>query len=162
VGEEPAEPLRFDVPVDAYLPASFVPFEAAKIDLHRRIVAARAPGDLRAIRDELGDRFGPPPPEAENLLALQHARIELRLAGARSVELRGGRLSVVGVELDSEGAGRLSAAVEGALYEWREKTASVRVPDEPEARLAAVLAMAAGLREAGRSSMVEKDMLPAS
>jgi len=160
--EEPGEPLRFDVPVDAYLPASFIPFEAAKIDVHRRIVAARAPGDLRAIRDELGDRFGPPPPEAENLLALQRARIELRLAGARSVELRGGRLSVVGVELDSEGVGTLSEQVEGALYEWREKTASVRVPDEPEARLAAVLAMAAGLREARHSPMVEKDMLPAS
>jgi transcription-repair coupling factor (superfamily II helicase) len=161
-GEEPAEPLRFDVPVDAYLPASFIPFEAAKIDVHRRIVAARAPGDLRAIRDELSDRFGPPPAEAENLLALQRARIELRLAGARSVELRGGRLSVVGVELDSEAAGRLSEGVEGALYEWREKTASVRVPDDPEARLGAVLAMAEGLRDALSSDLVEKDMLPAS
>jgi transcription-repair coupling factor (superfamily II helicase) len=161
-GEEAPEPLRFDVPVDAYLPASFIPFEAAKIDVHRRIVAARAPGDLRAIHDELSDRFGPPPTEAENLLALQRARIELRLAGARSVELRGGRLSVVGVELDSEGAGKLSEQVEGALYEWREKTASVRVPDEPEARLGAVLAMAGGLREARHSQMVEKDMLPAS
>ena len=161
-GAEEPEPLRFDVPVDAYLPASYVPFEAAKIDIHRRIVAARAPGELRAIRDELDDRFGPPPREAENLLALQRARIELRLAGARSVELRGGRLSVVGVELDSEGSGALAERVEGALYEWREKTASMRVPEEPEARLAAVLALAEGLREAGRSSMVEKDMLPAS
>ncbi|HET8862981.1 MAG TPA: transcription-repair coupling factor [Solirubrobacterales bacterium] len=161
-GEESPEPLRFDVPVDAYLPASFIPFEAAKIDVHRRIVAARAPGDLRAIRDELSDRFGPPPAEAENLLALQRARIELRLAGARSVELRGGRLSVVGVELDSEAAGKLSEQVEGALYEWREKTASVRVPDEPEARLGAVLAMVEGLRVALSSDLVEKDMLPAS
>ena len=32
---------------------TFVPFEAAKIDVHRRIVAAREPGELRAIRDEL-------------------------------------------------------------------------------------------------------------
>jgi transcription-repair coupling factor (superfamily II helicase) len=161
-GEEPPEPLRFDVPVDAYLPASFVPFEAAKIDVHRRVAAARAPGELRAIRDELSDRFGPLPPEAENLLALQRARIELRLAGARSVELRGGRLSVVGVELDSEGATALRERLDGALYEWRERTASLRVPDDPRARLAAVLAMAEALREAGRSPMVEEDMLPAS
>jgi len=160
--EEPPEPLRFDVPVDAYLPASFIPFEAAKIDLHRRIVAARAPGELRAIADELLDRFGPLPAEVENLLALQRARIELRLAGARSVELRGGRLSVVGVKLDSEGAGALRERVEGALYEWREQTASVRVPDEPEARLAAVLAMAEGLREALSEDLVEEDMLPMS
>ncbi len=151
VGEEAApEPVRLDVPVDAYLPASFIPFEAAKIDVHRRVAAAREPGQLRAIRDELSDRFGPPPPEAENLLALQRARIELGLAGARSVEFRGGRLSVTGVELDSEGAGTLAEKIEGAVYEWREKTAAVRVPDEPEARLAAVLAMAEGIRDAKR------------
>ncbi|MGB7587159.1 MAG: transcription-repair coupling factor [Solirubrobacterales bacterium] len=158
--EAGAEPLRFDVPVDAYLPASFIPFEAAKIDIHRRIAGARELGELRAIRDELADRFGPLPAAAENLLALQTARIELRLAGARSVELRGGRLSIVGVELDSAQATDLRGRVEGALYEWREKTASVRVPEDPAARLAAVLAMAAALRDAGRPDSV--DMLPAA
>jgi len=85
-GEEAPEPVRLDVPVDAYLPATFVPFEAAKIDIHRRIVAAREPGQLRQIADELDDRFGQLPPQAENLLKLQQARIELGLAGARSVE----------------------------------------------------------------------------
>jgi transcription-repair coupling factor (superfamily II helicase) len=153
-GEEAPEPVRLDVPVDAYLPASFVPFEAAKIDVHRRIVAAREPGQLRAIRDELSDRFGPLPEQAENLLKLQRARIELGLAGARSVEFRGGKLSVTGVELDSQQAGVLAKRVEGALYEWREQTAAVRVAGDPEERLAAVLAMAAGLREARRPAEV--------
>jgi transcription-repair coupling factor (superfamily II helicase) len=146
--EEAPEPVRLDVPVDAYLPATFVPFEAAKIDIHRRVVAAREPGQLRAIRDELEDRFGPLPPQAENLLKLQRARIELGLAGARSVEFRGGRLSVSGVELDSEQAGVLAERVEGALYEWREQTAALRVTGDPEERLAAVLALADGLRDA--------------
>ena len=97
-------------PVDAYLPASFIPFEAAKIDVHRRIVAAREPGraagDPRRARATASARRRR---EAENLLALQRARIELGLAGARSVEFRGGRLSVTGVELDSE-AGRRRCA----------------------------------------------------
>ncbi|MGN6255154.1 MAG: transcription-repair coupling factor [Solirubrobacterales bacterium] len=150
--EEAPEPVRLDVPVDAYLPAAYVPFEAAKIDVHRRIVAAREPGQLRAIRDELEDRFGPLPPQAENLLRLQRARIELGLAGARSVEFRGGRLSVTGVELDSEAAGVLAEQVEGAVYEWREQTAAIRVAGDPEERLAAVLAMAEGLREARRAA----------
>jgi transcription-repair coupling factor (superfamily II helicase) len=149
--EEAPEPVRLDVPVDAYLPPSYVPFEAAKIDIHRRIVSARSPGDLRAIRDELDDRFGPLPDEAANLLKLQRGRIELGLAGARSVEFRGGRLSVTGVELDSEGAGVLAEQVEGAVYEWREQTAAVRVAGDPAERLAAVLAMASGLREARRA-----------
>ena len=152
--EEAPEPVRLDVPVDAYLPAAFVPFEAAKIDVHRRIVAAREPGQLRAIRDELEDRFGPLPPQAENLLKLQRARIELGLAGARSIEFRGGRLSVTGVELDSEAAGVLAEQVEGAVYAWREQTAAIRVAGDPEERLAAVLAMARGLREARRAAEV--------
>ncbi|HEX6457118.1 MAG TPA: transcription-repair coupling factor [Solirubrobacterales bacterium] len=149
--EEAPEPVRLDVPVDAYLPAAYVPFEAAKIDIHRRIVAAREPGQLRAIRDELEDRFGPLPPQAENLLKLQQARIQLGLAGARSVEFRGGRLSVTGVELDSTGAGVLAEQVEGALYEWREQTAALRVAGDPEERLEAVLALAGGLDEARRA-----------
>jgi transcription-repair coupling factor (superfamily II helicase) len=160
--KERAEPVRFDVALDAYLPASFIPFEAAKIDVHRRVAAARRPGELRAIRDELEDRFGPLPAAAENLLALQRARIELRLAGASSVEVRGGRLSISGVELDSEGSGILQERVEGSLYDWREKTASVRVPDDPEARLGAVLSMADALREAGGPQDREADMLPTS
>ena len=158
MGEEAPEPVRLDVPVDAYLPVSYIPFEAAKIDVHRRIAAARAPGELRAIRDELGDRFGPPPEQVENLLALQRARIELGLAGARSIEFRGGRLSVTGVELDSEGAGVLRERLDGALYEWRERTAGVSVPNEAEDRLAAVLAMAEALGDAKAHS----DMLPTS
>jgi transcription-repair coupling factor (superfamily II helicase) len=150
--EEVPEPVRLDVPVDAYLPASYVPFEAAKIDIHRRIVAAREPGQLRAMRDELSDRFGPLPAEAENLLRLQQARIQLGLAGARSVEFRSGRLTVTGVELESAQAGVLAEQVEGALYEWREQTASMRVDGDPEARLEAVLALAEGLREARRAT----------
>ena len=160
-GEEAPEPVRLDVPVDAYLPAAFIPFEAAKIDIHRRIAAAREPGELRAIRDEIGDRFGPPPPQAENLLALQRARIELGLAGARSVEFRSGRLSVTGIELDSEAAGVLTGKLEGAVYEWREQTAAVRVTDEPEARLAAVLAIAEAIRDAKKAQAETAEATPA-
>jgi transcription-repair coupling factor (superfamily II helicase) len=146
--EEAPEPVRFDVPVDAYVPATYVPFEAAKIDLHRRIAAAREGGQLREIRDEIADRFGPLPREVENLLELQRARIELGRAGARSVEFRGGRLSVTGVELDGDAVDALRERVGGAIYEWRTRTAGVRVPDEPEARLAAVLALADAMAQA--------------
>ena len=55
------EPVRLDVPVDAYVPAEYIPYEVAKIDVHRRIAAAREPADLGAIVEELEDRFGPLP-----------------------------------------------------------------------------------------------------
>ena len=84
-GSEPAADsrVRLDVDVDAYLPAEYIPFEAAKIDVHRRVAGAREPAELRALRDELRDRFGPLPDPVANLLELQRARVELgRVGGA--------------------------------------------------------------------------------
>jgi transcription-repair coupling factor (superfamily II helicase) len=148
-GAEPAEAhVRLDVDVDAYLPADYIPFEAAKIDVHRRVAGARETGELRALRDELRDRFGPVPEPVGNLLELQRARIELGALGARTVEFRSGRLSATPLELDAATVGRLREAIPEAMYESRTKTLSVRVPDEAEARLAAVLGLADAAAEA--------------
>ena len=76
-------------------PADYIPYEVAKIDVHRRIAAAREPADLEAIAEELEDRFGPLPEPVENLMRLQEARIKLGRAGARTVEFAAGRLTVV-------------------------------------------------------------------
>ena len=144
----PEARVRLDVDVDAYLPAEYIPFEAAKIDVHRRVAAAREPGELREIRDELRDRFGPPPAPVANLLGLQRARIDLGRLGARAVEFRGGRLSVTPLELDAKAVGRLREGLPEAIYESRTKTLGLRVDDEPEQRLAAVRRLADALAEA--------------
>ncbi len=134
--------VRLDVAVDAYLPAGYIPFEAAKIDVHRRIAAAREPGELRAIRDELRDRFGPPPEPVEALLELARARIALARLGARVAEFRGRRLSVTPLELDAATVGRLRERIPQAIYESRTRTLALRVPDDPAARLASTLELA--------------------
>ena len=36
-GQELPEPVRLDVSVDAYVPADYVPYEQAKIEVHRRL-----------------------------------------------------------------------------------------------------------------------------
>jgi transcription-repair coupling factor (superfamily II helicase) len=146
--EEPVPRVRLDVDVDAYLPAEYVPFEAAKIDVHRRIAAARGRGALTEVRDELEDRFGPPPEPVENLLALQRARLQLAQAGAETVAFRAGKLRIEPIELDSDQASVMRERLEGANYEWREHTVTMPVPDEPPARLAAVLAASDALLEA--------------
>ncbi len=148
------EPVRFDIGIDAYLPASYVPFEAAKIDIHRRIAAARRPGELRQVTDELVDRFGPVPEEVENLITLQQARIDLGSTGVEQVQFRGGKLTVSGIELDSEQAAGIREKVPGAVYEWRSHELSVRVDDDPAKRLATV-------SELGRS-LADMDMLTES
>jgi len=139
------ELVRLDVDVDAYLPADYIPFEAAKIDVHRRIAAARDPRDLRVLADEVRDRFGPLPAPVENLIALQRGRIALGRAGARAVEIRGGRLSATPIDLDSMRMAAVRERIPEAIHDWRAKTLSVRVDEEPEARLATLLALADAL-----------------
>jgi transcription-repair coupling factor (superfamily II helicase) len=134
--------VRMDIPVDAYVPGDYVPYEAAKIEIHRRVAGAKEIADLIVLREELEDRFGPVPAPLDNLIRLQDARIKLGRAGAKDVGFRSGQLTVSPIELDSTGAKALRAALPGAIYESGRSTVKVRVPDDPASRFPAVVAAA--------------------
>ena len=133
--ERTDEEVRVDTDVSAFVPSSYVPYEAAKIDIHRRIAGARAPGELRALRDELRDRFGPPPEPIEALLAIQRARIEFSRDGATSLQLRGARIVAEPLDLDSERVGRLRERIPEAIFSSRDGSLTLRAPgaDAPDA-----------------------------
>src|SRR5205085_1422986 len=99
--DEAPEPVRVDVPVDAYVPGDYVPYEAAKIEIHRRVAGAHEVAELILLREELADRFGAIPEPLDNLIKLQDARIKLGRAGARRVDIRAGRLRVTPSELEA-------------------------------------------------------------
>jgi transcription-repair coupling factor (superfamily II helicase) len=140
--EEAPEPVRVDVPVDAYVPGDYVPYEAAKIEVHRRVAGAREVAELMILRDELEDRFGPIPDPLDNLIKLQDARIKLGRAGARDVGFGGGKLRVSPVELDSKAVKELRAELPEAIYESGRSTVAVRMPEQPAERFAALVTAA--------------------
>ncbi|MDP8943750.1 MAG: transcription-repair coupling factor, partial [Actinomycetota bacterium] len=146
--DEAPEPVRLDVPIDAYVPGDYVPYEAAKIEVHRRVAGAREVAQLILLREELEDRFGPVPEPLDNLIRLQDARIKLGRAGARAVTFRAGRLAVSPIELDLAGARALREELPEALYESGKSTVSLRVPEEPAARFPAVVAAAEAILRA--------------
>ncbi|MFL5958623.1 MAG: DEAD/DEAH box helicase, partial [Solirubrobacterales bacterium] len=145
--EDDVEPVRLDVNVDAYVPADYVPYEQAKVDVHRRVAAARDVAELELLREELADRFGPLPEPLENLIALQKARIKLGQAGARTVAFRGDRLAVTPIELDSAQAKALRERIPEAVYEFGRSQLLVRIPGEDGARFPAVVRAADTLLE---------------
>src|SRR5947209_2807029 len=117
-GAAPApEPVRLDVNVDAYVPATYIPYEQAKIEVHRRIAAAVEVAELEQLR----------------------ARIRFGEAGARTVSFRGERLAVVPIELDARRARRLREELPDALYESGRSQVSVRVPKEGAERFPSVV-----------------------
>ncbi|MBI4544639.1 MAG: transcription-repair coupling factor [Gemmatimonadetes bacterium] len=81
-GERAAE--RFPPPEVAleggtYFPDGYVPDASQKLHLYRRLARMQHAAEVTVLREELRDRFGPPPPEADRLLAAT----TLRLLGAR-------------------------------------------------------------------------------
>ncbi|MBQ7262340.1 MAG: DEAD/DEAH box helicase [Synergistaceae bacterium] len=52
------------------IPQSWIPQEAVRVTLYRRMLQVVGIDELRALSDEMGDRFGAPPEEARLLIAL--------------------------------------------------------------------------------------------
>jgi transcription-repair coupling factor (superfamily II helicase) len=75
--ELPAPEVVLDLP--AYLPDTYVPDDDAKLDFYRRLARTTVVGEIGALREELHDRFGPIPEQANRLLVVS----ELRALGAR-------------------------------------------------------------------------------
>jgi transcription-repair coupling factor (superfamily II helicase) len=155
--DESPDPVRIDVPVDAYVPGDYVPYEAAKIEIHRRVSGAREIANLMVLREELEDRFGPIPEPLDNLIKMQDARIKLGRAGAKDVGFRQGRLTVSPIELDSRGAKALRAKLPEAIYESGRSTVAVRIPDDAEARFAGIVAAAEAILEVATEPRPDQD-----
>ncbi len=65
-----------DLPLEAFLPDEYVSDRRAKIDLYRRLTRLEKFEQIKQIRNELLDRFGPLPSEAKRLLKLAAVKLE--------------------------------------------------------------------------------------
>jgi len=102
--DKPVEDLsvaRLDIDADAYIPADYISFEAARIDVHHRIAAARDEQELEELLKELRDRFGEPPEMVYNLMSMQEIRLRAAVLGAATVTYRRNRLELGDIRLDS-------------------------------------------------------------
>jgi transcription-repair coupling factor (superfamily II helicase) len=128
-----AKPVRVEAQVDAYVPADYVPLEAVKIDVHRRVALAVDRSELREIEAELADRFGPLPEPVSNLLAIQELRLVAADMGMAVATLRGGTFSVGPVALGSAEVRALRDRFPAVRYTVATRELSLRPAVEPPA-----------------------------
>jgi transcription-repair coupling factor (superfamily II helicase) len=83
-----------DLPLEAHLPDDYVPEEAQKLELYRRLARARTPGDIAAFRQEVTDRFGPMPLPVQRLAEVAELRLAAEAAGVNSMSREDGQLVV--------------------------------------------------------------------
>jgi transcription-repair coupling factor (superfamily II helicase) len=119
-------PLRIDARIDAYIPAGYVPSEALKIDLHRRLALVEDENELRELEGSCEDRFGPLPEPVANLFAIQRAKLDLAQIGADYLVFRDGRVSVGPLVLGSAELRELRNRVETAVYSSSQREVTLR------------------------------------
>ena len=80
-----------DVTIDTpnYLPDDYVVSQDAKIDVYKRLARFESADEVEALRKEMRDRFGPPPPATEAMLALAQLRIVGGALGIEGILVRG-------------------------------------------------------------------------
>jgi transcription-repair coupling factor (superfamily II helicase) len=83
-----------DLPLEAHLPDDYVPDEAQKLELYRRLARARSSADLAAFRQEVTDRFGPMPEPVVRLVEVAELRLDAESAGVSSISREDGLLVV--------------------------------------------------------------------
>ncbi len=91
VKPEPNVELNFD----AYLPQTYIPDEAQKIEVYQKFVACRTQNDVSDLREELQDRFGDPLQEVENLLAVAELKAYAYRYDLESMQKQGDDLQIV-------------------------------------------------------------------
>ena len=80
--------------VRAYFPETYVPGSSERMALYRELDGLESDEQVEAFRHRLEDRFGPVPPEGEELLGMVPLRREGRRLGVERLMLKGGRMTL--------------------------------------------------------------------
>jgi transcription-repair coupling factor (superfamily II helicase) len=108
-----------DLGFSVYIPRSYIQADSQRMNVYRRIAAARVPQDIERLDEELNDMFGKICPEVRKLLELAEIRILASAAGVRAITIRG---DDVVFALEKEGAKK-------AMKIFSDAPGKVRIPD---------------------------------
>ncbi|WP_455587468.1 transcription-repair coupling factor [Bacteroides sp.] len=93
-GEQFVEECQVESDLELLLPATYVTGSSERMLLYRELDGLTLDKDVDAFRSRLEDRFGPVPPETEELLRIVPLRRLAARLGAEKVFLKGGRMTL--------------------------------------------------------------------
>ncbi len=93
-GEQFVDECQVESDLELLLPADYVTGSSERMLLYRELDGLTLDKDVDAFRSRLEDRFGPIPPETEELLRIVPLRRLAARLGVEKVFLKGGRMSL--------------------------------------------------------------------
>jgi transcription-repair coupling factor (superfamily II helicase) len=115
VEEEPPLEVKIELPVDAHVPHDYAPGERLRLSAYRSIASANTEEDIKAVREELVDRYGKLPEPVENLLLVAGLRMLARACGVGDIVLQGTNIRFAPVELRESQELRLKRLYPGTV-----------------------------------------------
>ncbi len=85
-------PVNVDLPLAVGIPETYVPDQALRLRLYRRMADLTDESALDALMAEFADRFGPPPEMARNLFFQMRVKLRAEKAGLASVGVEAGQI----------------------------------------------------------------------
>jgi transcription-repair coupling factor (superfamily II helicase) len=80
-----ASEVTIDLPLRAFITDEYVSKTSRRVEVYRRLAEAGGEEEIAALAGEVRDRYGPLPPEAENLFGVARLRLACMAAGVREV-----------------------------------------------------------------------------
>ena len=132
--------LRLELPVDAHIPEEYVESERLRLEAYQKLSTASSPSasadSIDRVLEELTDRYGEPPAQVLNLIAVSRVRRMAQKAGLSEVVTVGGNLRVASMELADSVQVRLQRMFPGARYFPQTRSVSVPLPSRAGIALA--------------------------
>jgi transcription-repair coupling factor (superfamily II helicase) len=127
-GVEEQLEVKVELPIDAHLPHDYVPGERLRLEAYRRLASAYTEAEIAQVREELRDRYGPPPDPVENLLAVASFRAFARNFGVAEVAMQGKYVRFAPLELRESQALRLARLHPGSIVKTATNIVLVTAP----------------------------------
>ncbi|GIJ58786.1 transcription-repair coupling factor [Virgisporangium aurantiacum] len=129
-GEEPEEEteVKVDLPVDAHLPLEYIGSERLRLEMYRKLAGARSNEALDEVAAEMRDRYGEPPTEVANLIAVARTRQLIKAYGVTDVSLQGRHIRFGPLALPDSKQMRLKRLYPEAVYKQATDTVSLPRP----------------------------------
>ncbi|GKV70379.1 transcription-repair-coupling factor [Sporosarcina sp. NCCP-2716] len=107
ISKEDKPDLEISLPLNAYLPDTYIKDGYQKIQMYKRVKAMEGEEDFNELWDEMTDRFGDLPYEAELLLRIGRLKAWGKTAGVASIKKRH---SVIEIRFSASGTAKTDGA----------------------------------------------------
>src|SRR5205814_9640843 len=120
--------VKVDLPVDAHLPTEYIAVERLRLEMYRKLASARDTAALDEAVTEMRDRYGEPPAEVANLVAVARFRLLAKSYGLTDVSLQGRHIRFSPLPLPDSKQLRLKRFYPDAVFKSAIDQASVPRP----------------------------------